>query len=147
MKLKKFILIIFIFNSLKVFSQKNDVSNYVNIDKKVMLIPDSLTKTTNQIANYISSNFLNENEKIRAIFYWVASTIQYDIDNMFALNFYEKKKRKFQNHFLQKKEFVKIMLHYLQTSVLRVELNLILLRVILNKTGLQIISLMLGMQL
>ena len=103
MKLKKFILIILIFNSLKVFSQKNDVSNYVIIDKKVMLIPDSLTKTTNQIANYISSNFQNENEKIRAIFYWVASTIQYDIDNMFALNFYEKKEEKISKSLLTKK--------------------------------------------
>ena len=64
------------------------------IDKKALQLPDSLTKTTDQIASYIISNFTTDTEKSRAIFIWVASNIQYDIDNMFAINFYEKKEDK-----------------------------------------------------
>ena len=59
-----------------------------------MQIPDSLTKTTDLIASYINSNFSTDKDKSRAIFIWVASNIQYDIDNMFAINFYEKKEDK-----------------------------------------------------
>ena len=59
-----------------------------------MQLPDSLTKTTDLIANYIIANFSSDNDKSRAIFIWVASNIQYDIDNMFAINFYEKKEDK-----------------------------------------------------
>ena len=33
-------------------------------------------------------------DKSRAIFIWISSNIQYDIDNMFAINFYETKEEK-----------------------------------------------------
>jgi len=39
-----------------------------------------------EIANYINSNFKTENDKIRAVFYWTASNISYDVENMFAIN-------------------------------------------------------------
>ena len=37
----------------------------------------------------MTTNFITDKERARAIFIWVASSIQYDIDNMFAINFYE----------------------------------------------------------
>ncbi len=74
---------------------KNAGSNeYAATDRKALQLPDSLTKTTEDIAGYITSNFSSGNEKARAIFIWVAVNIQYDIDNMFALNFHEKKEEK-----------------------------------------------------
>lgn len=75
-----------------VFAQKiapKTVNEFAAIDKKALQIPDSLTKTTEGIARFIMSNFDKDTDRARAIFVWVASNIQYDIENMFAINFYE----------------------------------------------------------
>lgn len=69
-------------------AQKNN--EYSAIDKVMVQIPDSLTKTTQGIADYVKLNFSKPNDQSRAIFIWIAKNIQYDIDNMFAINFYQK---------------------------------------------------------
>ena len=74
--------------------QKAPVNIFESIDKKVLLIPDSLTKTTTGIAKFINTNFSTDIDKTRAIYFWVTSNIKYDIDNMFAINIYEKKEDK-----------------------------------------------------
>ncbi|HEY6142162.1 MAG TPA: transglutaminase domain-containing protein [Flavobacterium sp.] len=76
----------FLFSILN-FGQTN--VGYSLIDKKMAAIPSNLTASTDSIANYISSNFKTENDKIRAVFYWTASNISYDVKNMFAVNFEE----------------------------------------------------------
>lgn len=93
MKLIKctFILILL---SQTIIAQKATLNEFFVIDKKALQLPDSLTKTTDQIAGYIISNFTSDKDKSRAIFIWISSNIQYDIDNMFAINFYEKKEEK-----------------------------------------------------
>ena len=96
MKALNFILFL-LFTSQILFAQKTapkQINEYAPIDKKALQIPDSLTKTTDGIAEYIKSNFTTNTEKLRAIFIWVATNIQYDIDNMFAINFYEKEEDK-----------------------------------------------------
>ena len=93
MKLIKFILL-FILTTQTICAQKAAVNEFSAIDKKALQLPDSLTKTTDLIASFINSNFATDKDKSRAIFIWVASNIQYDIDNMFAINFYEKKEDK-----------------------------------------------------
>ena len=60
---------------------------YASIDRKMAQIPNRLTFSTNTIADYIKSSFKTEEEKIRAVFYWTASTISYDVDNMRVLNY------------------------------------------------------------
>jgi hypothetical protein len=62
------------------------------VDKIALQIPDSLTKTTSGLAGYINANFSNQTDKSRAIFTWIAKNIQYDIENMFAINFYQNSK-------------------------------------------------------
>jgi hypothetical protein len=42
--------------------------------------------STDAIANYINANFKTETDKIRAVFYWTASNISYDVPGMFDLN-------------------------------------------------------------
>ncbi len=64
-------------------------SQFALIDKKMNTIPESSTVSTTLIAKYINSNFNTENDKIRAVFYWIATNIRYDIDNMYAINFNE----------------------------------------------------------
>lgn len=75
-------------------AQKPVVNEYAAIDRKALQLPDSLTKTTNGIANYVTANFVTNKDKARAIFIWITSNIEYDIQNMFALNFYEQKEDK-----------------------------------------------------
>jgi predicted nucleic acid-binding Zn-ribbon protein len=70
-------------------AQKVIVNEFAAIDKKALQIPDSLTVTTSGISRYITTNFTTDKERVRAIFVWLASSIQYDIDNMYAINFYE----------------------------------------------------------
>ena len=67
---------------------------YLEIDKKALLLPDSLTKSTEAIASYIKANFHSNEDKVRAIFIWVASNIRYDVPNMYVINYYEKKEDK-----------------------------------------------------
>ncbi len=73
-----------------VLAQKTSVNLYASIDKKALQLPDTSAKTTDGIARYISSNFTNDKDKARAIFVWVATNFEYDIENIFAINFYEK---------------------------------------------------------
>ncbi len=73
--------------SLSLNAQK--INEYSAIDKVMVQIPDSLTKTTQGIAGYVKLNFSKPVDQSRAVFIWIAKNIQYDIDNMFAINFYQ----------------------------------------------------------
>jgi len=65
------------------------INEYAKLDSKALQLPDSSTTSTDKIASYINAHFNGSAEKTRAIFIWVANNIQYDVDNMFAINFYE----------------------------------------------------------
>jgi hypothetical protein len=67
--------------------QKPD--NFRRVDELALRIPDSQTRTTQEISGYITLNFTSQTDRSRAIFVWVATSIQYDVDNMFAINFYQ----------------------------------------------------------
>lgn len=99
MKQITLIVILFLFigtvNAQK--STQRQLNEYSSIDRVALQMPDSLTKTTDDIAYYINHTFKTNNEKVRAIFIWIATNIQYDIDNMFAINFYESKEEKISN--------------------------------------------------
>lgn len=69
--------------------QKSNLNEFSAVDKLVMQIPDSSTKTTKGIADYIMLNFKSENEKIRAIYTWITSNIGYDVENMFSADINE----------------------------------------------------------
>lgn len=75
--MRKFLLISVLFISTLSFGQ------FEAIDKKMDEMPDNLESSTDAIAGYISENFTNDDDKIRAVFYWTASTISYDVENMF----------------------------------------------------------------
>lgn len=57
-------------------------AQYESIDKKMDEMPNNYEESTAQIASYISSNFTTTDDKARAAFYWTASTISYDVENM-----------------------------------------------------------------
>jgi transglutaminase/protease-like cytokinesis protein 3 len=105
MKCGKILLLLFLIPVFS-FSQKKSakqVNEFAAIDRKALEIPDSSTKSTAGIAGYIKANFSTETDKARAIFIWVATNLRYDIDNMFAINFYEQKSEKISKALLNRK--------------------------------------------
>ena len=85
--MKNIFLVFTFLSSILSFGQTN--IGYAAIDKKIALIPQKASGSTEDIANFINANFKTENDKIRAAFYWTASNISYDVANMFAVNFEE----------------------------------------------------------
>lgn len=61
-------------------------ANYSYVDSKMVSIPENLTTTTSKIADYINSNFISQDDKIRAVYYWITANISYDVPNMYEPN-------------------------------------------------------------
>jgi hypothetical protein len=64
-------------------------TGYSSVNRIMSRIPDSLTYSTEGIADYINSNFSIQKEKSRAVFIWIAKNIQYDFDSIFTANYYQ----------------------------------------------------------
>jgi hypothetical protein len=75
-------------------AQKNPSSSFATIDAKALKLPDSLTVSTDKMAYWFLTEFNAENDRVRAVFIWIASNIKYDVANMYAINFYETDKQK-----------------------------------------------------
>jgi hypothetical protein len=101
-----FLLFSFFFSMLS-FGQAN--SGYAVVDAKMAAIPANATTSTQAIANYINANFKTETDKIRAVFYWTASNITYDIPGMNAVNFNETVQQKIAKTLKTKKG---VCIHY-----------------------------------
>ncbi len=82
---------------------------YALVDNKMAKIPDSLTTSTEGIANFIKANFKSETEKIRAVFYWTATNIKYDVPNMFEPNYLDSPEEKIANTLKTRKG---VCIHY-----------------------------------
>jgi len=53
--------------------------NFGKTDSIMLSIPNSLTFSTQDIANFINDHFAGDDEKLRAAFFWVASNIRYSL--------------------------------------------------------------------
>jgi hypothetical protein len=82
---------------LSVLSFGQGQTEYASIDNQISKIPNSSTYSTKGIANYINSNFKTDNDKIRAIYYWTASNISYDMNNRFTSKSREASENKIKN--------------------------------------------------
>lgn len=85
--MKNIYLIFSFFFTILSFGQVN--AGYALIDKKMSAISASSDNSTEAIAKYINGNFKTDTDKIRAVFYWTASNISYDVANMLTVNFNE----------------------------------------------------------
>ena len=119
MKLRLQILFLFILTCS--YGQVGD--KYAIIDKKVAKIPDSLNQNTSKIAAFITNNFSTENDKIRAVFFWTASNISYDVPNMYEPNQFDSSQEKIVKSLKSKKG---VCIHYAE-----------IFNEIANKVGLQ----------
>ncbi|MBC7554980.1 MAG: hypothetical protein H7257_13500 [Taibaiella sp.] len=61
-------------------------NQYAETDQIALKIPAAQAKSAEGIARYINSTFNKEEDKLRAAFIWVAANIDYDIDNIFAID-------------------------------------------------------------
>ena len=93
--MKNIYLLLSLFLSVLSFGQSQ--TDYTLIDSQISKIPNSSTTSIKGIANYINSNFRTDNDKIRAIFYWTASNIRYDMNNTFTSNSRETSENKIKN--------------------------------------------------
>lgn len=82
--MKNYIPLLLLFFSIISYAQKPNP--YQHIDQKIAKIPDSLSKSTAKIAQFINANFKKDEDKIRAVFYFTASKIEYDVANMLTIN-------------------------------------------------------------
>ncbi|MBL7789564.1 MAG: hypothetical protein JNL75_06990 [Chitinophagales bacterium] len=101
---KLFIFILLFF----VLTAKAQLSN-IEVDNRMLKIPNSQTKSIATIANYIKENFVSDSNKIRAIFFFTANHIEYDVDNMFAINFNETTENKIEKGLKSK---IGVCMHY-----------------------------------
>ncbi len=73
-------------------AQKNNP--YKDVDARALEIPAAYTGSTKELAEYINTHFQADSDKVRAIYVWLAQNVEYDIANMFAINFYERREDK-----------------------------------------------------
>ncbi|WP_300599182.1 transglutaminase domain-containing protein [Niabella sp.] len=62
---------------------------YRQTDQVMTAMPAAAGNSVQEVATYIHDHFSKEAEQVRAVFFWVTKNIDYDVANMFAINFYE----------------------------------------------------------
>lgn len=80
LKLQNALTIIVILLTTTVFAQ-----DYSQVDELVSTYPKSFSKVQD-LAEKINKDFTKEDEKARAIFYWIATNIRYDVKAYYAQN-------------------------------------------------------------
>jgi len=56
------------------------VNLYIQIDRHALAAPAKAEESLESLASYLADSFENDDEKVRAIFRWVAENIDYDVD-------------------------------------------------------------------
>jgi hypothetical protein len=90
------LIILFCMATCAAWAQKAAVrpNPFATTDAKAIKWPDSVTTSADRLGDYVAANFPTPLEQTRAIFIWMANNIQYDLANMYALNFYEDQAKK-----------------------------------------------------
>lgn len=61
--------------------------SYDAVDSIALEMPDSMTYTTDGIARYIAARFKTDDEKVRALFFWITNSITYDVARLESPSF------------------------------------------------------------
>ena len=86
----KSLFFLFIFNAGILSAQLSNIE----VDREMARIPKSKTSSISSISKYIQENFKSDSNKIRAVYFFTTNHIDYDVDNMFAINFNETNENK-----------------------------------------------------
>jgi hypothetical protein len=82
--MKNFYLSFFLFFFISSFAQNSTTDT--SVDNIMNDIPRDFCTSTDKVSNYIRMHFQSDSDKIRAAFYWTATTLNYDVANMFNQN-------------------------------------------------------------
>lgn len=77
----KYIVYLLFFQTI-LFSQVKSI--YAPVEKQMRLIPEQQTKSVQEIASYIQANFKGEELQIKAAYFYVISSISYDVTYNFS---------------------------------------------------------------
>jgi len=51
--------------------------------------PDSAFRSTNSFSGFLKTNFKSDNDILKAVYFWVAKSVSYDVENMYKISFEE----------------------------------------------------------
>jgi Transglutaminase-like superfamily len=115
--MKRYLILVLVLTSIAVKAQLGNTE----VDKLMLKIPNSQTNSITSIAKYIQDNFKSDSNKIRAIYFFTATHIDYDVDNMFAINFNETTENKIEKGLKTRKG---VCMHYSEVfNAIAKELN------------------------
>lgn len=101
----KSLFFLFIFNAGILSAQLDNTE----VDREMARIPKSKTSSISSIASFIQEKFSSDSNKLRAIYFFTANHIDYDVDNMFAVNFNETTESKIEKALSQR---TGVCMHY-----------------------------------
>ncbi|MBN1112581.1 MAG: hypothetical protein JXA53_06660 [Bacteroidales bacterium] len=70
--------IIVLIITLSGYSVNAQNSKYASVDKHAISVPKNISNNPELISNYLTKPFNTDEQKVRAIFYWVANNFKYD---------------------------------------------------------------------
>jgi hypothetical protein len=81
--LKLILVLLIIVSATPLFAQtrKENTINYHSVK-----LPDSLMKSTQEIANYFNTNYVGNYQRSKAIYEWITNTFSYDLENFLSLS-------------------------------------------------------------
>jgi hypothetical protein len=64
------------------------VKDYTGIDARAMKVPDNALNSVDKMAAYFKTYFKTDEEKVRAVYYWVTHTMSYDMSQIYTAGYY-----------------------------------------------------------
>lgn len=106
--MKQTFLLLFCFFTFFALAQKKPKTPephkiYERIDAIMDNMPTAYNQSMGEVSRYIKSNFQTESDRIRAVYYWTANSISYDVENMYEVKFDEKIENRITRAFKNKK--------------------------------------------
>ena len=87
-RMKNLIIILFLVSSFVLNAQTNN-NDYKNVDEKIAQSSIAINNNAvGELVEFINNNFSTETDKLRAAFVWITTNFEYDVENMFAIKFY-----------------------------------------------------------
>lgn len=84
--MRSILILLIVIISVSSLAQNDDFENIVPIINKT---PASIIKSTTSIASYIKSEFKNQEDQLKAAFYWTATNIDYAVEDLYKKLLYE----------------------------------------------------------
>ncbi|MDQ6763861.1 MAG: hypothetical protein M3015_14705 [Bacteroidota bacterium] len=99
--MKLLVIILVLFYASVVHAQSEN--EYSKTDREILNIPAAQTSSTDSIAAYVRNHFNNEEDKVRAVYTWVANNIKYSTDSLHRVILNEDRYEKVSIAFRRKK--------------------------------------------